>query len=234
MKPLDADIEGAQVRAAEALLRQAADFEPDTPAPANLVHRALAAAQEREAEWERAARPHRKVALFSSLFAGTGAAWATIALAINMGQPAGVPRGALKSHKTVARVEQSELPVERPRATGRTLKTGGDREAVVVASSGRSGRKLRALQRRPQAPSKHWTVETVTQTVALVTADGWVVERDEETGALVATPGVADLVVQADALQEMMTSGEITPAPAPVETPSAPGEPTNTVDPNQE
>lgn len=224
MKPQGSEFEDAGLRPVEALLREAAGFEPDEPAPANLAYNALSAAVEREAERERRSRPQRKAALFSGLLAGAGAAWGTIALAISVAQPAS---GPVRSTAVEPAPEKARLLAHSgvPTAAPQRVVAG---EAARVRPSRRRSRRLRSAGSRrrqrpapPQAPS-HWKVETIHQTVALVAARGWVVEEDQETGALVATPGVASLIVDPSQLVQME---EAEVADEPVETPSPRAEP---------
>lgn len=204
-----------QLAAIEALLREAAEFEAEAPAPGLLTAGGIALLlAEETAKRRRAVRS--QVAAFAALLTGAAACSASLVLALN--QPSrrvqstvSVPDGITAPAPAVRVAEQRPGPSTAVASPAVSLRTVSRRKA-------RSHRVRYARRHpRPAAPPSApvWTESTVERQVTGVLARAWLVQPDE-AGGLQLTPALLDL-----SLDPAAAACELTTDPA-AETPASP------------
>lgn len=205
MKPLRRDGEEPDAQRVELLLHAAADWEPDEPAPHDLIARAISRLGEREEVEERPERvplwPRGRVAVWAGLFAGGGAVCASLALALTTGTAPGpaptrsvavMPPPVVEQPQTAPRVRlvSDQMPrIRQPRAE----------QPHVSTAPPPAPRPERRVVRRPSAPPKaRWDVQPVERSEYAETAPdaspALLVEPSPDGGWRV-EPGLIGIVV---------------------------------------
>ena len=206
----------------EELLRAAAAWEPEQPAPEGLAARALAAETARR-QGERARRPRaRRLAFWGLAFGGLAGAGACASLALGLMQrPPAVVVVTPTPHLVSA-------PAHHPAAKNRefapvmaSTPLKRSQPAVQLAASVTRGvhHPHRSGAREP-APRVRWQEAPPPDEPSPVLAPGWLVE-DKPDGTLIATPGVIAIPVNACAPPDGAEEPTASPAPA------APSDPSN-------
>lgn len=186
MRPPVGSNEDEQLTAMEGLLRGAAEFEPDEPAPGLLTAGGIALLLADDAA-RRRRTVRARVAAFAGVFAGTAACSASLVMALNQpAQRVQVPAPApvqVSQRQPAAKMQETE-----PRVTWAVTP-----KRRVVAS--RSGRRVHPQRSRPElaVPTPPvWTEETVEHQVTGVLAEAWLVQAHED-GSFEVTPALVDL-----------------------------------------
>ncbi len=205
----------SELEPVEGLLREAAAWEPDAPAPEGLAARALTVELNRQSEAEERRKQQARVGLFGGLFLGASAVSASVALAFIRLAPAQPPTERGVSPRA-SRVEQplSDAELERPErstpgksvapapAVSTTAALRNDRNRFLPRSRRSVAYSRPARDRRPtltaaaravEPPAAVWREERVRHEVAGMISTGWLLHQDPESGALVLSPGVLDL-----------------------------------------
>lgn len=206
--PIGRDEEG-QLAPVEALLREAAAFEPAEPVPGLLTAGGIAQLLAEETAGRRRT-VRARVAVFAATLTGAAACSASLVLALN--QPihriAARPIAPVQVTERAPTVNvkhtvEASAPAEAPR---RTLR--------------RPVRRLRLARCRQPSPTitppvaPVWTDATVERQVTGVLAQAWLVQPDEE-GGLQLTPTLVDLSVEA-----AQAACELNPEPTPLVAPT--------------
>src|SRR5262249_45221625 len=204
----DSTIESQRpARRVEALLHAAADYEPTRAAPEGLAARAMASCQAAPARHPRAAR--RANLLSGILVAVAGcAAWGLAAhRTVPTPSPAAGPVAGQVSPAVLAGV--LERPEPRPSGLPGTEQLSPPRR-LRLASRAAFRRRLHAAA-GAALHRAYWEVETIDRETTHLLAPAWRVERHEELGGWIVTPGTVDVVLPARGDPGV---GQDSPAPA--------------------
>jgi hypothetical protein len=177
--------EPESVRRVEALLRAAADFEPESPAPEGLEARMLARAH---------CRPPR-----TRLLLAAGAATALLALAALL--PRGGHRGktppepARLAQATAHPAPDAAAPAAAPR---KSADPPGAHARKHSPSKGkerpdRPGRRKGRPESPPRPPRVRWRDQTIRMYASGIIAPAWMAEETPEGDSIVLTPVVMDI-----------------------------------------
>lgn len=215
MKPTDVQSSESRERVEE-LLRAAAAWEPEQPAPEGLAARALAAeTARRQEEYERRPRV-RRLAFWGLAFGGLAGAGACASLALGLMQrPREVVAVAPTPPPASAPVRRHPGPQSNPYkpvfvSVPPKQPLPGEREAASVTP--RIAHPRRAA-RTAAPPRVRWQEAGPAEAPAPVLAPGWLVE-DQPDGTLVATPGVIAIPVNACAPPAGAGDSAVSSAPA--------------------
>lgn len=198
MRPPDDVTEDDLFGPVEALLRGAAEFEPDEPAPGLLTAGGVALLLASDAARRRRTIQAR-VATIAAAITGAAACSASLVLALN--QPRPVVRAAQTPQAQVAL--QPAAPRPAPPVVTVSAPAAPRRRTQMVALVRHSPRSR--PRRRPETPAPPvWTDETVEQQVTGVLAQAWLVQPRED-GSFEVTPAVVDVPLTAAAACELET-----------------------------
>jgi hypothetical protein len=214
---LDIELDG-QMRRMEALLRDAAEWEPGTEAPTGFVTRALARESRRN-------EPRPRAASFLGLALGGATATAALAGSIwAVSLPvAHAPRivAVVPKQQATAEVRTSRPPaqVKAPAELPKTGRSTRRRARAVRIRRPKPGVQLAAHTPPPLVeapiPEAQWATEVVETPVSGVVAPAFVFQPDPYTGGVLVQPGVIDIRTTA------ACSPDERDAPSPVEAPAA-------------
>lgn len=231
MRQTDVQVNESRERVEE-LLRAAAAWEPEQPAPEGLAARALAAETARRQE-ERERRPRiRRLAFWGLAFGGLAGAGACASLALGLMQrPREVAAVAPTPRPATAPVRRLPVKSEPYQPVFVSVSPKQPQPAIQIAASvARRPAHTRRRAKPGTAPRVRWQEVPATEEPAGLLAPGWLVE-DKPDGTLVATPGVIAIPVNACAPPEGADEPAASPATsapsAPSDQPSEPLEKTD-------
>jgi hypothetical protein len=202
---------------ADGLLRFAAEWEPDTPAPEDFTDRVLQRLESERAGERAQRRRLNRAAAFVALFLAGGTVCATATLAFAY---LNAPRPLVPVGSAVHAVQQNPAPEDEqpqqtplaPQVAVRAIEPEPQRSAVQLVGHGRT------VEPREEAPAPIWEEETVREPVTRLKSPALWVQQGPEKGSWVVTPGTLDVVIQ-----DQGTSA-CAPAPAPQDQQDSPGD----------
>jgi len=192
MRPPDDVTEEDLFGPVEALLRGAAEFEPDEPAPGLLTAGGVALLLASDAARRRRTIQAR-VATIAGVLTAAAACSASLVLALNQ------PRPVAQAPQAPSSPISQQAPAPRPaqQVVTASAPVAPQHRAQTVAFIRHSPRPR--PRQRPETPAPPvWTDETVEQQVTGVLAQAWLVQPHED-GSFEVTPTVVDVPLPAGA-----------------------------------